>query len=215
MNSPPTESVARGILGKVGRFIARNCSMTSASDRCSAAPSLHVILSASRARNASPKERATTATPEEFASTSNGTSLMARTPGRPIASESSYVITQPPKLGGLATTVGIASGMSRSIAKSSLPVTISRASARFCGVPIILYCDGSLGFASRAASLRPSTPAVSSEYAMRLPSLPIAKPFSVLISFTEIPKCTAADNFILCNSAAATLRNGSQREVTA
>src|SRR4051812_34608118 len=69
---------------------------------------------------------------------------MPTTPGIARAALASKVRTEPPIVGGRATTVGTAA-TGRSSAYFALPVTMSRASNRVVGVPMRVNCDGDFG----------------------------------------------------------------------
>lgn len=123
-----------------GRLAARSSAATVALDWLPAVPGPHVTTRASTASMHWPKVSAITATPV-------GICAAPMTPGMaPTAAAFCTDLTVPLMVGGRRTMVGMGTTPPRSAGARSrvyflAPVTISRASTRFWGVPMRVYCD--------------------------------------------------------------------------
>ncbi len=185
-----------------GSSASASAACTDSSDIPAAGPGAHSTSITWSASMHWPKVRARTATPLSTSATwvtpgtaSTAASLRSRT-GRPRC------------VGGRATIVGRASGTTRSPVYRSSPVTMARASIRFCGVPTMrgrsrfgwtstasVTCDA----ASRASSPKPS----------ELPSGARMTPSRMPSSAPADPRAMAAASSSRCRATAAAIRTGS------
>src|ERR1700751_5635932 len=98
-----------------------------------------------------------------------GICAMPSTPGIPRAVVASYETTDPPIVGGRATTVG-AAATGRSSAYFAAPVTMARASNRVVGCPMIVNALGSFGAGDTAGTVTCAAAAESDPYDALRPS---------------------------------------------
>ena len=95
-------------------------------------------------------------------------------------------------VGGRQTIVGIAPGTSRSIANCFVPVTISSASIRGCGVPTSVCCEAGFSCASTACVREAAAALVSEPYESDRPSGAVTTPSLSVSLGSGASSCWAA-----------------------
>ena len=95
-------------------------------------------------------------------------------------------------VGGRQTIVGSAPGTSRSIANCFVPVTISSASIRGCGVPTSVCCEAGFSCASTARVRAAAAMAVSDPYESDRPSAAVTTPSLSVSLRSGVWSCVAA-----------------------
>lgn len=186
----------------IGSWAARSFASTVASDSLSTVPGPQVASTFWIASMHWPKVSPLIATPWVIPTTSVIPGI-ARSAARLLIERSVPLI-----VGGLATMVGFAFGICRSIANCLRPVTMSWASTRLRGFPITLNSDGDLSCADTVIVLALAAALASDPYVAVRPFGPLTTPLRVVTRAAPTLHCAAAVSTRRCRAIAAAVRTG-------